>query len=233
MTAGADPASQVRAAGERGQHGACLALFVFVTLIATDYSFLTDDATLQWLLNDYTESLVPLAAVLLLPSVRATARAAFGPLRWPAEPPRYLTLFLVLAACVAFDFANSNVLRPYLFEVLPDIRTDHYPKVEDAALAWFDLTFGLALTAVSEELGARVIMARVLRWFTTSATIIVVVSAVVFGALHWTHGIANAISATISGVVYMALYLKTGSILPSMAVHYATNLVRFYPWYFG
>lgn len=226
-------AAPAHADERRGAFVAVLGLFLFAAFIDTDYSFLTDDATLQWLLNDYTESLVPLVAVLLLPSVRATARAAFGPLHWPVEPPRHLTLILVLAVCVALDYAIWEFVWPILSEALPDIRTDRYPKIENAALAWFDLTLGLGLSVVCEELGGRVVMAHVLRWFTANATVIVVVSALVFGAYHWSHGLASMIAAALSGAILMSLYLKTGSILPSMAVHYTTNVVDFYPWYFG
>lgn len=226
------PAAPPHADERRGPYIACLSLFILDAFGDTDLSFLTDDATLRWLLNDYTENLIPLIAVLLLPTVRAAARAAFGPLQWPVEPPRHLTLFVVLSMCVVLDFVIWEFLRPPLSEVLPDIRIDRYPKVENAALAWFDLAFGLALAAISEEIGYRVIMARVLRGFTANAIVIVVVSALVFGAYHWPHGLANVFSASLSGAIYMTLYLKCGSILPSMAVHYATNLIGFHAWYF-
>lgn len=215
-----------------GPYLACLAVFVVYPSLFIDFSFLTENAAHQWLINDYMGGLLPLAVIFFLPSVRACVRSSFGPLAWPVLPPRYLTLFLILCVCVFVDWVIWDHLRPQLAKVLPDARIESYPMIENTALAWFDVTAGLALTAISEEIGFRAVMARVMQRFTANTVVIILLSALIFGVSHWKYGLPNVISASISGIMYMGLYLKTGSIVPFMAVHYVSNLIQFYPWYF-
>jgi len=56
----------------------------------------------------------------------------------------------------------------------------------------------------------------------------VIVSSLIFGVVHWGHGLPNVIYAALAGVVLMVLYLRTGSILPGIVVHYVIDA-----WYFA
>ena len=53
-----------------------------------------------------------------------------------------LALFAILVLVLA-------VVEP-LSNFLPDIRISSIPKVTSVPLAWFDLTFGMALLAIAE-----------------------------------------------------------------------------------
>jgi membrane protease YdiL (CAAX protease family) len=85
-----------------------------------------------------------------------------------------------------------------------------------------ELRFGAALAinaGVVEELLFRLAMPALVFGFTGSAVAAVVVSVVVFGALHVYQGPAGIIGATIIGAVFMAIYLATGSIVVVIVVH--------------
>lgn len=85
-----------------------------------------------------------------------------------------------------------------------------------------ELRYGAALAVnagVVEELLFRLAMPALVFGITRSAVAAVVVSIVVFGALHAYQGIAGVIGSTVIGAVFMALYLATGNILVAIIVH--------------
>ena len=111
-------------------------------------------------------------------------------------------------------------------------RTPRFKKCprsgQRACSGWLDITAGLALTAIAEELVFRRLFYNVLRPFFTSSVLFVLASAVVFGLIHWSGGVANVVSAAIAGVALMALMLRTGSVVPAIVAHYLVNFVLFY-----
>lgn len=81
--------------------------------------------------------------------------------------------------------------------------------------------------AVTEESIARAVFRDVLERVTESKTVLVVSSAAVFAVAHWGGGFGSMASAFFFGIVLMLLYLRTGSILPGIAVHYVVNVEIF------
>ena len=109
----------------------------------------------------------------------------------------------------------------------PELILFRYPKIEQPALYWIDLTFGLALTAVAEELVFRSIARDFLGRYMSSTLAIVAASALIFAAIHWSHGIGAMVTALFAGAVLMALFMRTGSVVPCMIAHYAVNAADF------
>ena len=69
--------------------------------------------------------------------------------------------------------------------------------------------------------------------YTKSRINLIFFSAVLFGLAHWFLGPDVVLSAFFLGIVLMYLYIKTGSLLPSILTHYFHNVTALYPWYFG
>jgi membrane protease YdiL (CAAX protease family) len=85
-----------------------------------------------------------------------------------------------------------------------------------------ELKYGAALAinaGVVEELLFRLAMPALVFGFTANAIAAVVVSILIFGALHVYQGAAGIIGATIIGAVFMAIYVATGSIVLAIVVH--------------
>jgi membrane protease YdiL (CAAX protease family) len=85
-----------------------------------------------------------------------------------------------------------------------------------------ELKYGAALAinaGVVEELLFRLAMPALVFGFTGNAIAAVVVSILIFGALHVYQGAAGIIGATIIGAVFMAIYVATGSIVLAIVVH--------------
>jgi len=85
-----------------------------------------------------------------------------------------------------------------------------------------ELPYGAALAinaGVVEELLFRLAMPALIFGVTGSAVAAVVASIVVFALLHVYQGVAGIVGALVIGILLMAVYLATGSILAAIVVH--------------
>ena len=194
---------------------------VVALFILNDLAFIEADTLGQWLGADYGFKVAALALIILLtPLRRAAADQNLTVARTEA-------ILLVLVAS-AFVISVFDVIYPLIVEAIPDTALQEMPEIGSASVFWLDITAGLALTAIAEELVFRRLFYNVLRPFFTSSVLFVLASAVVFGLIHWSGGVANVVSAAIAGVALMALMLRTGSVVPAIVAHYLVNFVLFY-----
>ncbi|HAD88088.1 MAG TPA: hypothetical protein DCG48_12065 [Rhodospirillaceae bacterium] len=103
-----------------------------------------------------------------------------------------------------------------------------FPPLDDPLWEIIDLTFGLVLVAVSEELVFRKLW---LEWWVARGGGIAGLylgSSVVFGLLHLPQGLADTGIAILWGLLLMAVYRRSGSLALVILTHY---LVDF--WYFA
>ena len=186
-----------------------------------DFIFLNIETAPQWLAADYGSKIL---ALIILFSVVPLRRAAASTIKLKAPLKDAVTLALLCTGAVIF--------ADYFFRVLVPIEIDslvlfRYPPLGPGLLYWTDITFGLALTAVSEEFVFRGVFAVVAARYLPGTAAMVLVAAIVFALIHWSHGLASMVVAGIAGVALMALYLRTGSVLPGIAAHYAINFADF------
>ena len=111
--------------------------------------------------------------------------------------------------------------------VLPDTRLGGMPPITNPLLYQIDLYLGLALVAVVEEVIFRGLYFTVLSRHIRSRTIVLMVSAVAFGLIHWSLGLSAIVHTAIIGAVFMICIWKTGSILPTIVAHFFVNYVAF------
>ena len=90
-----------------------------------------------------------------------------------------------------------------------------------------DLWGGLWLVALTEELVFRGLFWAVFRNLVRSRAMLVGVSAVVFGLIHWSAGFDTVLAAALWGILPMVSVMRTGSIYPAVVAHYLGNLVLF------
>ena len=194
---------------------------VVALFFLNDLAFIEAATLGQWLGADYAFKIAALALVV-----------AFAPLRHaaadqkPATSPIETTL-LVLATG-AFVVTVFEIAYPLIDDALPETALQEMPEIRSASVFWLDMTFGLALTAIAEELVFRHLFFSIVRPSFTSPAFFVLVSALLFGLIHWSGGVANVVSATVAGIALMMLMLRTRSVLPAMVAHYLANFVLFY-----
>ena len=66
-----------------------------------------------------------------------------------------------------------------------------------------------------------------MRRYTANIVLMVLVPSLIFALIHWGSGVGLMVSAFFAGIALMALFLRTGSVLPGIAVHYLINLIAF------
>jgi len=106
-----------------------------------------------------------------------------------------------------------------------------YPSIDDPYLYFFDLTFGLVLVVLSEELICRKLAWQWLSRTGKSAMYVCLVSAAFFSATHWGRGFDVVFITFFIGVLYMAAYIKLGKLWPIMCAHFLNNFYVLGPFH--
>jgi membrane protease YdiL (CAAX protease family) len=101
------------------------------------------------------------------------------------------------------------------------------PAITNPVWNWIDLTFGLFMVGIFEELIFRGYMHTFISRYTKSSFAIVVISAVAFGLIHWSLGLHDVLITSTIGAVFMTAYLRTRSLPALMLAHFAVNFIDF------
>lgn len=151
---------------------------------------------------------------------------AFGGLSLPG-PSRRLpwwqvaVLAVVLAlALPALDMARFMAPVPWFLDYGVG-----YPPLQSPALVLFDLTIGLALVAVAEEVAFRKVFRAI--WQERRWPGLIVVSSLAFGLLHAPQGVAAVVFTAVSGALLMTAYRTSGSLWVPIVLHSWTGLLAF------
>jgi len=92
----------------------------------------------------------------------------------------------------------------------------------------FDLTFGLVLVAISEEVIFRKLLIDWLMKFPLNKTVVMLIAALIFSVIHWSSGIVSIITSFFWSLFPIFYYRETKNLTPCVLGHYFTNLMVFY-----
>lgn len=201
---------------------------VALVLLASPF-YLNDFANLfikdwrLWLLIDYLAvKLLPLAAICWLLGSRRLQRAQFG-LVWQAPLPFIVTFMLLVVAGTLLDQNAYTLVASWPgYAALGGM-----PAITSPAWNWVDLTLGLLLVALLEELVFRGLAHAALSRITDQPLVIAVVSGLAFGLIHWSGGAHAVMVTTVIGMVFMAVYLRTRSLPALVLAHFVVNFIDF------
>jgi membrane protease YdiL (CAAX protease family) len=101
------------------------------------------------------------------------------------------------------------------------------PEISNPAWNWIDLTFGLLMVGICEELVFRGYLKTFINRYTNNSVAIVILSSVSFGFIHWGLGLHAVIISSAIGAVFMIAYLITHSLPAIMLAHFAINFIDF------
>ena len=174
---------------------------------------------LNWLLWDYAGRITALTVLAAVPSARI---AAFR----TAE--RRVSLFEVILWIVGICLLDRLVELPrhLLNAAFPTTVLGVYPH-PTGWLKAFDLVFGLALVAFSEEIIFRRYIWRAFRPYVGDGIFAVLTTSVLFGAYHWWAGLGNVLSAATVGLFLMLMLRRSGVLWPVVLAHYLLDLNNF------
>lgn len=200
-----------------------LPLYALVVLpfVLNDIGFILARTAPEWLAADYGSKVVALALILAIPALRRLARD------WGDTATPLWLLALAAVASAGLIVAEFRGFEDRLNALWPESALYRFPRIENDGLRIFDLTVGLALTAVAEELVFRRLFADIAGPLFRSEWAMVAISAVLFGAIHWSAGVGSVVCAALAGVVLMVLMRRSGSLWPPVAAHYLANLILF------
>lgn len=167
---------------------------------------------------DYLSRIAGLGILLMVPELARVARPPDpGPLVWAWIAPPVLALLLLN------DAVDYFIARP-LDALLPEAVLFRYPRLGPGSLYYLDVTVGLLLVSISEELLARRVAARLLAELGWRPAAIVVVPALAFGLMHWSMGLGQVVTTALIGMALMAIYLYWRSLTLAVIAHYVLVL---------
>ena len=135
-----------------------------------------------------------------------------------------LSLIPVLVVC---DRLAHLWIEPTINNWLGRTGLFYFGRIPSDYLRIFDLTIGLILIAVSEELVFRKFA---LNWLKRSGFGVlgcILISASIFALMHWGSGLNRVAATFVFGVASMGLYIRHTRLWPVVVAHYITNFIAF------
>lgn len=195
---------------------------VFAPFLLNDLGNIFVRSAGWWVAQDYAWRLLVLGLAAWLATSR---RVRIEGLRWPTNAwvaAACWTLFTTAAGLWLIDGPGRQLLQLW-----PETRTGFIPPIVSPGLRGFDLSIGLALVAVSEEVVFRgVLLPRLSRWPSSEAAGLFA-SAVLFGLAHWSTGAGAVLQTGLAGLLLGLCTQRTRSLLPAVLAHYVINLAAF------
>ncbi len=144
-----------------------------------------------------------------------------------AAPPSRWARTLILTAIVFY--VDLTIYQVYRYFDVPDpLFYNHlFPRLEEGSFLYFDLTVGLVLVALSEEIVFRYLFAKLWQHRDWSTATLYIASSIAFGLLHLPQGLALVAFAMVTGFMFMFFYRFSRSLWPVVIVHYLINFVLF------
>ncbi|MEQ8442441.1 MAG: CPBP family intramembrane glutamic endopeptidase [Alphaproteobacteria bacterium] len=170
---------------------------------------------------DYVMRTFLLAAIFLTSPARNIVLARLpSPVGFGTKTVAAIYMFAI--ACFIFFF-----IEKVLFAFIGDTAYFHWPVYPSTTLKLFDLTAGLLLVAVTEELVFRKFAFLAFDRYSVSPGRTLLYSSLIFAAIHWETGWVNSITAFLFGWLAMTVYMSTRRLWPCILVHYLINLMIF------
>jgi membrane protease YdiL (CAAX protease family) len=213
---------------ENGKDGKNRIYILALVLLASPF-YLNDFANMYvknwrwWLFIDYVGvKLFPFLVVLWLIQSKKMRVSEFG--LTTQTIPSFLVVFLVVALVGTIIDQNGYQIVAKLPGYSP---LGGMPAITNPVWNWIDLTFGLFMVGIFEELIFRGYMHTFISRYTRSSFAIVVISAVAFGLIHWSLGLHDILITSTIGAVFMVAFLRMRSLPAIMLAHFAVNFIDF------
>ena len=176
-----------------------------------------------WVFIDYVSVKVfPLIVVAWLIGSKKIKAGELGLRLQPALS--FVTVFLVVT--LIGTLIDQNAYK--LIAKLPGYSSlGAMPIIKSTTWNWTDLTVGLLMVGIFEELVFRGFMCAYLDTYTRNRFAIVLISSIAFGFIHWSSGLHVVLVSSIIGAVFMIAYLKTRSLPAIMLAHFAINFIDY------
>lgn len=173
-----------------------------------------------WLAQDYLDRLVVMGYLWHLVRCRRLPGIA-----WRATGISWLTILLWSAIAMAGGLLFIPGPGNALYDLFPATRLGLVPVIPPGWMEVMDLSAGLVLVAVSEELAFRGALQSRLAALFKSETTGLLAAAVCFGLIHWSSGVGSVLQTTLVGIVFGLCVRRARSLVPVIIAHYVADLL--------
>jgi len=210
---------------ERNKDSNKLALFaLFVApFILNDFANIFIENFRVWLAIDYLS--VKAFPLVLIVHLLRTKKIALSDLGLKMIAPSQLVLWTIVMAVIGT--AIDQVGWRFFENVLPSTKLGGIPRIPTPWLDRVDLYFGLICVGIFEEVIFRGLAFKVFRALVKSTTTLFLITALLFGFIHWSLGLHAIVNTAIIGAVFMVVMWRTGSVVPTIISHFIVNYVSF------
>ncbi len=205
----------------RNQLGVLIGLtFIF---LLNDFSNIFIENYAVWLLIDYVfVKIIPLFVIFYLIKNGMMSFSDFGIKKIKISQFLFLTILLSLAGVLI-----DQIGWRFFEQILPKTQVGHYPKIDNPIVNIIDLSIGLIFVGIIEETIFRGFYFTILKKYIKNTEMVILISAFVFGSIHWSLGLHAIINCSIWAILPLIVMWKTGSVIPAIIAHFLTNLVGF------
>jgi len=181
---------------------------------------LGDDNYLHWMAIDYLARCISVGGVIL-GFQSGLLRPAHQRAAWPRSLQVCLLLFFAEYAEQAFDL-------PVIQHYFRFMETSAWPPILGPTLRIADVSFGLLFAVFVEELVFRKFLFAVTERWLPQQLPVVMISATVFGLIHFTSGVIDTmVNAFVHGIFFGLAYWTTRRLSICVASHYLIDLFIF------
>ena len=179
----------------------------YPVFVATDYACRIFSLALLYLLLRNEPTSLPIPWRLAMPSTKESLTALTG------------TITLISANVVGatfFRYLNAHSWR-----------VTRFPLPTNSALQYFDGTVGMVFVGLSEEVVFRFYLINLLLLRGMSPAMAIIVSALIFGGIHWSYGAGAVVFATLAGLVLSMIFLSARNLIAPIIAHAAFDALYF------
>lgn len=196
---------------------------LLVPFLVNDFVFAARQGSYDIYLADYGFRIVVIGAILAWPAARELAVEHRRRRGWAI-------LALLSAFLLPLTEIPGEGLDTLVDELTGLLGVFRYPRIHDPLLYWIDLTAGLLLVAVSEELVFRKFARQWLEDLRFGPVAMILISSAVFGLVHWGGGAGHVAYTAMVGAAYMTVYLMFNRLWPLVVAHWLQNFLVFGPF---
>src|ERR1700722_14117289 len=161
-----------------------------------------------FLITDYIGHILALGLVYLLLRNGATSL----PIPFRLTVPSRKQLAIALSTILVLIGVNVVLLTPFRYLDAHSWRLTRFPAPTNIVVQSFDVTVGTALAGLSEEVVFRFYLINLFLLRRRSLPMAVLLSTLIFAAIHWSYGPGITIFAALAGLIFASLYIATGNL---------------------
>lgn len=201
-----------------------LALVIFtLPFLLNDFSNIFVKDYRLWLIIDYF--IVRLSLLLFgiyLVRNRVASLSDFGIVKI-----NILKMIFLIASLSVVGIGIDQIGWRFFFKVFTNTQMGSIPPIPNQIVNKLDLYLGLLFAGFIEEAIFRGFYFNVLREFIDNIFLLILISSLVFGLIHWSNGLHAIINTCIIGMLFMFIMWKTKSVIPLIIVHFIINFVAY------